>query len=105
MLEALEKTLGIVTSACQQAGIPRRTHYNWYSADPDYAGKVDELQSVAVDFAEGKLFKLIQDGDTTATIFFLKTKGKSRGYSQSAEKKQDNKMDSNPFAKKLRKAE
>ena len=29
MLEALEKSLGVVTSACKNVGIGRTTHYLW----------------------------------------------------------------------------
>ena len=32
------------------------------------------------DFAESELMKLIKDGNVAATIFFLKTQGKARGY-------------------------
>jgi hypothetical protein len=41
---------------------------------------VEELSEVAIDFAESHLHKLIKDGNPAATIFFLKTKGKGRGY-------------------------
>ena len=80
LLEALEKTLGVVTTACNESGIPRRTHYNWYESDSDYRKSVDELSNVALDFAESKLHINISKGDTTAIIFYLKTKGKERGY-------------------------
>ncbi len=80
MLEALEKSLGVITQACKVVGIDRKTHYNWTKADPDYAAAVDDIQEVAVDFAESHLHKLIKDGNPAATIFFLKTKGKGRGY-------------------------
>ena len=36
MLEALEKSLGVITSACKQVGIARSTHYEWYSKDKEY---------------------------------------------------------------------
>jgi len=80
MIEALEKSLGVVTSACKQVGIARQTHYEWYKEDTAYQAAVDELSDVAIDFAESQLHKQIKEGNSTATIFFLKTKGKKRGY-------------------------
>ena len=38
------------------------------------------MQNVALDFAESQLHKQIQDNSTSATIFYLKTQGKKRGY-------------------------
>jgi len=80
MLAALEKTMGIVTKACKLTGVGRTTHYDWMRDDKEYKKKVEELENVALDFAESKLMKNIDSGDTTATIFYLKTKGKKRGY-------------------------
>lgn len=80
MLAALEKSLGVVTTAARQAGIERTTHYNWLKEDEEYKRAVESLEDVALDFAETKLHTLIQNEDTAATIFYLKTKGKKRGY-------------------------
>jgi hypothetical protein len=80
MIEALEKSLGIVTSACKSVDISRETHYRWLREDADYKAAVEALSDVALDFAESQLHKQIKDGNSTATIFFLKTKGKKRGY-------------------------
>ena len=80
LIEALEKSLGVVSTACKAAGVSRDTHYRWLREDPDYKEQVEELAEVAVDFAESHLHKLIKDGNPAATIFFLKTKGKNRGY-------------------------
>jgi hypothetical protein len=82
-LEALEKTLGIVTQAVNVTGIGSSTHYEWMSDYPDYKKKVEAIQNIAIDFAESKLHKRIEGEDTTAIIFFLKTKGKKRGYGDS----------------------
>ena len=80
MLDALEKSLGVVTSAAKAVGIGRTTHYLWLQEDKEYKAAVDELSDVAIDFAESQLHKQIKEGNSTATIFFLKTKGKKRGY-------------------------
>ena len=80
LLEALEKSLGVVTTACKQVGIGRTTFYNYYNEDKEFAKKVDDIENVALDFAESQLHKQIQDGSTAATIFLLKTRGKKRGY-------------------------
>jgi hypothetical protein len=85
MIEALTKSLGVVTTACNQVGIARKTHYEWYKEDEDYQKSVDDISDVALDFAESMLHKQIQDKDTTATIFYLKTKGKKRGYIERSE--------------------
>ena len=80
MIEALEKSLGVVTTACKKVGIGRTTFYGWLQDDPEFAKEVDDIQNITLDFAESQLHKQIKDGNTTATIFYLKTKGKKRGY-------------------------
>jgi hypothetical protein len=80
MLAALERSLGVVTSACKAVGISRQTHYNWLNDDPEYKAEVESIEDIAIDFAESQLHKQIQDGEVSSTIFFLKTKGKKRGY-------------------------
>lgn len=80
VLKALESTLGVVTKAVEAVGIARSTFYKWMKEDEAFANRVDELQLVALDFVESQLFKQIREGSTVATIFYLKTKGRSRGY-------------------------
>ena len=41
---------------------------------------MEEIQNLVLDFAESKLYELVKEGNPVATIFLLKTKGKSRGY-------------------------
>jgi hypothetical protein len=80
MIEALTKSLGVVKMACETVGISRQTHYNWLKEDDAYRTACDNLPEVVLDFAEHHLHKLISQGNPAATIFFLKTKGKARGY-------------------------
>jgi len=80
MLTALEQNLCVVSSAAREVGINRKTHYDWLKKDPKYRAEVEDLENVTLDFAESELHRQIKDGNTTATIFLLKTKGKSRGY-------------------------
>jgi hypothetical protein len=87
MVEALSKSLGVVAVACKEVGICRQTHYDWYKNDPEYKTAVDDISEDAIDFAESMLYRQIEAKDTTATIFYLKTKGKSRGY---IERQEDN---------------
>ena len=85
MIEALTEARGIVSTACVKAGVGRRTHYQWLKKDPEYKEAVDDLHDVVLDFAEDALHRLIKNGDTTATIFLLKTLGKRRGYIERTE--------------------
>jgi len=103
MLQCLKKSMGIVSTASEKANISRKTHYEWYNSDPEYAAQVDAINESCIDFAESKLMELIngakhevatakgevlqvQDGpNPTACIFYLKTKGKKRGYVEKSE--------------------
>ena len=80
MLQALENSLGVVTVACKQTETPRSTYYKWLKEDKEFAQSVKDIENIALDFGESQLHKQIGDGNTSATIFFLKTKGKKRGY-------------------------
>ena len=81
MLKALEKSLGVVTVACRKSEIPRSTFYKWLNEDEHFEAEVRDIENIALDFAESHLHKQIRDHNSTAaTIFYLKTKGKNRGY-------------------------
>lgn len=80
MLEALEQHLGIVTPACKAMGINKKTFYEWIKKDPDFAASVEAIKDVSLDFVEYEFMKNIKAGNVAAQIFYLKTKGKNRGY-------------------------
>lgn len=97
IIEALRECYGIVKDACRKANVPRSTYYNWLNSDEEFKAAVEDTQEDAIDFVEGKLFEKIngiqlgkisdgcvvtyeQPPSDTAIIFYLKTKGKKRGY-------------------------
>lgn len=86
-IQALAQGFGIIATACEAIGIGRSTYYRWYNNDPEFKERVDEVTETQVDFVESKLMQAINAGDTTATIFYLKTKGKKRGYNEKAQPK------------------
>jgi len=91
VIEALESSLGIVTTACKKVGVGRTTFYGWLKDDEDFAKQVKDIENVALDFAETQLHQQIKDNVPTSTIFYLKTKGKKRGYIERMETENTNK--------------
>ncbi len=83
--DILKKSLGIVTTACLNAGIHRDTYYRWRNNDAEFALKCDEADEHTCDWVENKLHKLIDGGDTAATIFYCKTKMRKRGFVEKRE--------------------
>jgi len=114
ILEALEMHNGIVSSACASIGLARSTYYNWLNEDAVFKAAVEEIQDVAIDFVESKLMEKIRGVQVagkdvvydvppsdTAIIFFLKTKGRKRGYVERQEidhSSKDGSMSPTPIA-------
>jgi hypothetical protein len=83
LLEALERSLGIVTPACKEAGISRNTFYIYYREDPEFKKAVDDINEITLDFAENQLLKKIKEGSERSILFYMKYKARKRGYSDS----------------------
>ena len=79
-LVAYEKSLGVLKPACEMTGMCRKTIWEWRKKYPEFDEACHECEETAVDFVETKLYKLINDGAEASTIFYLKTKGRKRGY-------------------------
>ncbi len=80
LLEALGKSMGVVATACRAVGLSRQTFYRYRDEDPEFKSALEDIKEDAKDFAESSLYQQIKDKNTTATIFYLKTKCKDRGY-------------------------
>lgn len=78
--KAIEDSGGIISTIAERLGC------EWHTAKK-YIENNEELKSVyeaesesVIDLAESKLIENIQANDNTAILFYLKTKGKKRGY-------------------------
>lgn len=82
LIKHLEDTKGTIATACIKADVSRKLFYKYYNSDEYFRERVTEVKEQAIDIVEAKLMERIDNGDTTAIIFFLKTRGRKRGYSE-----------------------
>jgi transposase-like protein len=78
--ESLTKSDGIIQNAARALGCHRSTVYEFVKKYPDVKRILDDEREATIDKVESQLLKQISEGNTTATIFFLKTLGRGRGY-------------------------
>ena len=95
LILAMIDSLGNVTAACQKTDLSRETYYGYINDDPEFKATIEDIPEIRLDFVENKLNKLIKKDHPAAIIFFLKTKGKGRGYIERTE------IDANVHADKL----
>ncbi len=83
--EALRASAGIYSAAAAKIGCAPNTVRNYVLRHPELQEVVDEVRENTLDLAESQLLKALGDGNLTAVIFFLKCRGKQRGYVERAE--------------------
>ena len=84
-LISLKKNNGNISEACESANIGRQTYYDWIEKDNGFKQDCENVQEALIDLAECKLIENIEGNENTAIIFYLKTKGKKRGYIEKQE--------------------
>lgn len=62
-LETLRATCN-VSEGARQAGVGRRTVYDWRDADPEFAAAWDEAEAEAVDNLEGVVYRRAMEGES-----------------------------------------
>lgn len=97
-LKAFKESLGVISYACDKANVSRQTYYDWIKKDEEFARNAENVEEESVDLAESKLKIAINEGNITAILFYLKTKGKKRGYVEQV----DNRLVENPFEKLMK---
>lgn len=87
-----------VSATCRKIGISRRIYYTWMNSNEDFRNAIDDEQEALLDMAETKLHQNIMEGREASIFFFLKTKGKNRGYIETI----DNRFSVDPFMEAMK---
>ena len=80
-LKAFKDSNCNVAESCRRIKISRQTFYRWKKED-SFAQACEDVEEGLIDNAESKLQELINSKNPIAILFYLKTKGKSRGYDE-----------------------
>ncbi len=80
VIDALEASAGIQTTAAAKLKIHRNTLKKYIERHDEIAIALESITERELDLAESKLLGAIREGNLTAVIFYLKCKGKKRGY-------------------------
>lgn len=85
LLEKLSESHGIIKPACAAANVSRQTFYNYCERDPKFKKAYENILEEQIDYVESRLLDSVSAGEVSAQIFFLKCKGKHRGYIEKIE--------------------
>ncbi len=84
LLEAIQGSYGIIST------IAKRLHCNWHTVNntiklyPECMQALADENETVLDFTESKAIERIKDGDGAMIRFLLATKGRKRGYGETA---------------------
>jgi len=82
---ALQQAQGMVSVAARTLGCTRHTVMGYKARHPELEQAIEEALELQLDVTELKLFQAIQKGEPWSICFFLKTKGRARGYIEKLE--------------------
>ena len=71
--------MGVVSLTLETTGIPRIVFEDWMT-EVFFKEKVKEIDDKTLDIVETRLLDEINKGNMNAIQFYLKTKGRNRGY-------------------------
>lgn len=80
VIDAIDDKKGMVYLAAEKLGCCHTTVYNYARRHPTVQYAIDANRGVMLDTAELALWRGIQDGESWAVQFALRTLGKDRGY-------------------------
>lgn len=85
IIQQLIELKGNVAMLAKKLGVSRTTIYNYVNRHPSVKRALNEARESMLDNVESQLYTKALAGNMTAIIFFLKTQGKRRGYTERIE--------------------
>lgn len=76
---------GLITVICDRLGCSRTTFYRYLELRLAIRQAYEEECERALDMAETALLRLVRSGEFRAVSFYLKCKGRARGYTEKSE--------------------
>lgn len=76
---------GNIAAIARHFRVTRQTIYNRIKESSTLKEAIQDARESVLDDAESELYKQAKSGNTAALIFFLKTQGKNRGYTERQE--------------------
>ena len=80
IIDALRECRGMVAVAARMLGVSRESIYHRLKTSPEIKEAHVEISEHQLDRSELKLFEAVEAGEAWAVCFYLKCKGKERGY-------------------------
>jgi len=83
--EAIKKAGGFISIAARTLGVTRQAIWKRVKKSARLKEAIDDIEEKYLDLAESELVKAIDGGERWAITFYLRTKGKKRGYVEGQE--------------------
>jgi hypothetical protein len=88
IIEALVAENGMLTLAAKRLKISYNTLKKYIGKNPKVQEAISGVEEYMLDTVQKKLYAMIEEGNSGAVYFYLKCKGKSRGFIESAQQQQ-----------------
>lgn len=89
IVDAIVSSHGLMTNAAVKLGTNYPNLIKLTRGRPELSGIRSLIDEMMLDFAEGCLFRRMNEGSDNAIIFYLRTKGRVRGYVEEDSKKKE----------------
>ena len=83
VIEALRKTDGMVTIAAKELSVSYNTLSKYIRNNKKIQTELQSIEENILDMVQSKLMTMIDEGNPSAVYFYLKCKGKNRGFIES----------------------